>query len=1439
MNTEQLENKPKFAQLWPNLIKNEELIEFIKDAVVERVELSRQQKSALVCFYTIKPIPLIIQQKIAHALTAEFANFNVILSNFFCFENITTQTVLDLVEELKAQRLPINGFIIGANIQIDMQTGDVATISITVKNGLNILSQIKFSEKLQDIILEKTNTKVRVKLICNEQISVADVEKTMLKKAPVKVFKPKNSGAVISIKGVELTQEPSKVMFGQSFTTKNKQVTSLFDITSADGQCIVWGDVFFTDLRDNWKKIYTISITDYKGSVNLKIILDAGSRTENLDSISQGMTIVARGSFVYDKYEKDYVFYPNDILQVVKKVRTDDAPQKRVELHLHTKLSNMDALIDVKKAINTAHSLGHRAIAITDHGVVQAFPEAMGLADKIRKDDPDFKVIYGVEAYFVDDMIPVVYGNADGDVNQSMVVFDLETTGFSPFDDRMTEIGAVVIENGQVLEEFNTFVNPKKHIPEKVTKITGITDDMVKDAPEERQALREFLNFVNGRILIAHNAHSFDMRFLQECAKRCKIKLPHTYIDTLPMAQTLCVGLKNYKLDTITKSLGVPSFNHHRASDDAKALAQAFVAMLSELKNKKVQKIEDINTGLASGRALSKKNSHIILLVKNQGGMKNLYKIISSSHIDYFLKVPRVPRSLLNKHRHGLIVGSACEAGELYRAIVEGKKHEELKRIAAYYDYLEVQPVGNNEYMVREGIVDSKDKIRAFNKTIIDLGKQLGKPVVATGDVHFLNPEDSVYRAILQAGMGFDDADNQAPLYFRTTQEMLDEFKYLPDEVAYEIVVTNPGKIADTIESDIRVIPRGLYSPKIEGADESLREDTMTRAKQIYGDPLPQLVEERLTRELDSIIKHGFAVLYVIAQKLVKKSEEYGYLVGSRGSVGSSAVAHFSGISEVNSLPPHYVCSQCKWSEFFTDGSVADGFDLENKKCPMCNTELIVDGHDIPFETFLGFDGDKEPDIDLNFSGEVQGRIHKYTEDLFGKDNVFKAGTISGLKDKTAYGYVKKYLDERGKIVNKAEENRLVLGCVDVKKTTGQHPGGMVVVPENYEVCDFCPVQHPSDDKEKGVVTTHFEYKYLHETILKLDELGHFVPTMYKYLEDMTGIKMESVPMNDEKVLSLLISTDAFNVSSEDIDSKTGTFGIPELGTSFVRNMLIEAQPKNFGDLIQISGLSHGTDVWNGNAQNLIKDKICTISEVIATRDSIMTYLMHMGVKAKDAFKIMEMTRKGVIARAGFPEGMEKMLKEHNVPQWYIDSCKKIQYMFPKAHAVAYLISAMRIMWFKLYYPLQFYAAYFTIHGEDIDYEAAMGGAKVAKQNMKQINIRIKEEKKAKDENLLSSLQIVNEMLCRGYSFLPIKIGKSKASEYTIEDDKIRLPFMAIKGIGETAAEALERATINGQQYLSAEELQINSGITDSVIDALTNINALGDMPRSNQVSFF
>lgn len=1427
--------KPFVTQLWPQFTADQTFSHYFAGVLVEQIEMLRLSRKIKIGLRSGIPIPKELCERLCVSLKPVFDGFQVEICNYFPYENITEESIRRMIEELRDEDLPVNGFLDHASIRVDG-----LSIQIGVKVGKKILEEVNFPSCLAQKIAQRTGAEPQVILEQTEKtISPAEWEKKVLKKVPAVKFEEKKGLPPIKIPGLDLTDKPVKLLHGKNF--KPADLTPLKELGGDGGRVMIWGDVFAVEVKGNYQKSYIISITDYTGSINLKLRSREGEDFSKWEELKKGSTVVLKGECAYDKYEHDYVVYPYDVLQVERRKRQDNAPQKRVELHLHTKLSSMDGFCDPGEIVRTAHRMGHKAIAITDHGVVQGFPEAMLAADAIRKEDPDFKLIYGVEAYFVDDMIPVLYGEASGPMSGSFVVYDTETTGLDPNTEFLTEIGAVVVENGQITDTFNTFVNPGKPIPPKIVELTGITDSMVADAPSPDEAIRQFAQFANGRVLVAHNAHKFDMRFMYAAADRAGIALENAYIDTLPMAQNLYPGLRNYKLNTINDYLEIEPFNHHRAVDDAMALAKIFCKMLVTLEEKQVTSLEEINIGLGGGNkeVVKKKYNHLILLVRNQMGLKNLYKIISEAHVNYFFKKPRVPRSILNKYREGLLVGSACEAGELYRAVVEGRSFEKLCQIAEYYDFLEVQPLGNNEYMFRQNLVDSMEKIQEFNRTIIRVGEALHKPVVATGDVHFQDPEDAIYRTVLQAGNGFRDADHQPPLYYRTTEDMLNQFNYLPPEKAFEIVVTNPNKIADMVDGGVRAIPKGTFPPSIEGAEEQLREATWSTAKRRYGDPLPELVEKRLQRELDSICGHGFAVLYVIAVKLVAFSNQNGYQVGSRGSVGSSAVAHFSGISEVNSLPPHYLCPECKYSEFITDGSVGDGFDLPDKNCPRCGTKLLVDGHDIPFETFLGFDGDKEPDIDLNFSGEYQSFVHRYTEELFGKEFVFKAGTVSGLQDKTAYGYVKKYLEERSRTVNRAEENRLTQGCTGVKRTTGQHPGGMVVVPDVHEIQDFCPIQHPADDKEKGVLTTHFEFKYLHDTLLKLDELGHDVPTMYKYLEDMTGIPMEKVPMNDTKVISLLVSTEALGVTPEQIDSQTGTFGIPELGTPFVRQMLIEAQPKNFSDLTQISGLSHGTDVWNGNAQDLIRDGVCTISDVIGCRDSIMTYLMHKGLEPKLAFNIMELTRKGKVAKAGFPPGAEETMRQCGVPDWYMDSCRKIKYMFPKAHAVAYLIAAIRLMWFKVYHPQAFYATYFTVRGDDIDYEAAVGGTKVAQQHLKEVSARLKEEKKAKDEDIQVSLQLVNEMLARGYEFLPIELGKSRASKYVVEDGKVRLPFSALKGVGESAAVALERATINGQEYLSIEELQQATGVSSTVMENLKNVGALGGLPDTSQVSFF
>lgn len=1209
------------------------------------------------------------------------------------------------------------------------------------------------------------------------------------------------------------------------------------------------GDVFFVDHREitskktgkEWVKI-AFDITDNTNSIRVSKFMAKDQAGDIVSAIKTGMHLIVQGKISFDSYEKESILEPTAIVKSKKKIRMDNAPEKRVELHLHTNMSAMDGVSDTKDLVNRCKAWGWPAMAITDHGCAQAFPLALHVVDGKEADYP--KILYGVEAYYVNDAaaVSVVRGDLDGSLDGDFIVFDLETTGLKPATEEITEIAAVLVREGEIKDSFQTYVNPHKPIPPEITELTGISDETVADAPDLPEALDKFFAFMGDRVLVAHNA-GFDLSFLKAACKKLDIEREFTYIDTLEMSRIMLPHLSRFKLNILAKELQVGPFEHHRASEDAAVLGRIWVKLLDKLKHEQhASKISDINPLLAGLRAKEGglKNlprHHFIILVQNQVGLKNLYKLISYSFLDHFYRRPLMPRSELIKHREGLIFGSACEAGELFHAVVEGKPFEELKRIADFYDYLEIQPIDNNRFMIAKGIAEDEETLRDYNRTILKLADALGKPCCATGDVHFLDPEDEAYRRILMAGQGFPDADNQAPLYLKTTEEMLKEFAYLGEDRAYEVVITNPNKIADMLDP-IRPIPRENYPPKIEGSAEELETMCREKAKRMYGDPLPEIVQARLDRELKSIIGNGYDVMYMIAQKLVSKSLRDGYLVGSRGSVGSSLVAFMSDITEVNSLAPHYLCPECKYFELHENEGVGCGVCLPDKVCPRCGTPLKKEGFSVPFETFLGFNGDKVPDIDLNFSGEYQPRIHKYTGELFGHDHVFRAGTIATVAEKTAYGYVKKYMEERGIECSRAEENRLAAGCTGIRRTTGQHPGGIVVVPKEVEIYDFCPVQHPADDPTSDIITTHFEYHSIDANLLKLDELGHDDPTIIKHLEDLTGVNAQEIPLDDPDVMSLFTSNRALHYVDDAPDPILGDLGclaVPEFGTKFVRGMVKDTKPTTFDDLLCISGLSHGTDVWLGNAADLVASGI-PLNECICCRDDIMNYLIGKGVEPKLAFQTMESVRKG----KGLKPEMEEAMKANNVPDWYIDSCKKIKYMFPKAHAVAYVMMAFRIAWFKVHKPLAFYSAYFSVRAKGFDASCMIKGDAVCLDKIRELHRKdVDKTISAAEKDTQTTLEVCHEFYKRGFIFEPMDVYKSDATKFIVTEKGLIPPFTSMPGIGEQAALNIVEERKKGR-FLSAEELSVRCPkVSKSVIELLGEIGALGSMPRSTQISLF
>ncbi|MDE6035006.1 MAG: PolC-type DNA polymerase III [Ruminococcus sp.] len=1352
----------------------------------------------------------------------------------------------EMIELLRRDISVINGHLNHAEKKLE---NDVLTIKI-LHGRLDMLNKYQFRQNLSQLIYNQFGKKIDV-ILEGGEISSPEYSEMIEKmtsgtmeynninnrpapeKVDIHITIPEKSADITSL-DTDFDKESAEIIFGKGIHTEPTPIIEAVKKTGT--KQVIIGDVFATEYKElkNENTITTFDITDYSGSVKVKIFANkekAGNM--NLSKIKKGSTILISGKLDFDNYAHDIVISPDSIIGVKRNPRMDSYPEKRVELHCHTNMSAMDAVTDPVTLIKRAASWGHQAMAITDHGAVQAFPDCM-------YNMPDnFKVIYGCEAYVVNDLDrqKIVKNPDSRSINDEIIVFDVETTGLNLSTDRLTEIGAVKLKNMQIIDTFNTMVNPQKHIPEKITELTGISDEDVKDAPDEKDAIKLFMEFCGENpVLVAHNAN-FDTSIINSACKRCETDFKYNWLDTLILCQVMLPEIARHKLDYVAKKLKLGKFNHHRASDDAFMLAKVYIELIGRLvTGKGVETLDDINLKAGEVDVKKLRSYHQIILVRNQAGLKNLYKLVSYSNLDYFYKKPLIPKSLLEAHREGLIFGSACEAGELFQAMLNNKPEQEIEKLAKFYDYLEIQPLCNNEFMIRDGNAENEEELRNYVRRIVALGEKLDIPVCATCDVHFIDPKDAIYRQIILSSMGFKDVENQAPLYFRTTEEMLAEFEFLGADKAKEVVITNTNMIADMVEI-VRPIPKGTFTPTIDGAEDELKQITHEKAYEIYGNPLPELVEKRLDRELSSIIKHGFSVLYIIAQKLVWNSVENGYLVGSRGSVGSSFVASMAGISEVNPLPPHYVCPKCQHSEFITDGSYGSGFDLPSKKCPECDTEMMRDGHDIPFETFLGFDGDKAPDIDLNFSGEYQSKAHRYTEELFGKSNVFKAGTISAVADKTAYGYVKKYCEDIiGTEFNNAEMTRLSIGCTGIKRTTGQHPGGMVVVPSDYEVYDFTPVQHPADSTDSDVITTHFDFNSMHDTILKLDELGHVVPTLYKHLEDLTGIKIKDVPTTDPEVIRMCTDCTALGVTPEDIYCRTGSLGIPEMGTNFTIQMLIDAKPTKFSDFLQISGLSHGTDVWLGNAKDLIDQKICTISDVIGTRDSIMTYLLYKGVPPKDAFQIMEWTRKGKAQKNFTPEVIE-MLKSHNVPDWYIESCLKIKYMFPKAHAAAYVIAAIKLGWFKLYKPLEYYSTYFSVRGDDLDAELAVKGKEEVRKRIEELRA-MGNGKSNKESDLYDILLIINEMLSRGFEFLPIDLQKSHAVDYLLEDGKLRIPFVAINGVGETVAYDIYKA-VKECEYVSIEEFQQESGVSKATIDMLRNTGAFGDLPESAQLTLF
>ena len=1242
--------------------------------------------------------------------------------------------------------------------------------------------------------------------------------------------RPSNAGG-----GARKESSAGKIIMGREIKGHPMPMSEL---NPKAGNVVVEGKVFkceFRELRQPGMWLALIEMTDYEGSVIVRKRMLEKDVAPLRDRVSTGMWLRVAGTMELTYDGHDMQLNPRDVTEITHEPRMDTAEVKRVELHLHTRMSNMDALTDTGSVVKLAAKWGMPAIAITDHGVAQSFPDAW------HAGEGKIKILYGCEGYFVnniDDRI-AIHGHQDIGFSDEIVCFDIETTGLKVTQEAITEIGAVRLRNGEIVETFQTFVDPERRLTPEIIGLTGITDEMLRGAPKLKDALTAFLAFAGDAPLAAHNAE-FDISFIRAGCRKCSIPFEPTYIDTLILAQNLLPGSGKYKLDIVAEHLQLPQFNHHRASDDAVPVAQMLTKFFPMLEERGVTRLQQINNEMLKLRPLGSKSNrfpkHIILLAKNKAGLKNLYQLISLSNLKYFKRVPIIPKSELIAHREGLIIGSACEAGELFRAVADHKDWEELKRIASFYDYLEIQPICNNRFMLREGAARSEEELRDFNRTIVRLGEELGKRVVATGDVHFQEPEDEVYRHILLASKKFPDANAPLPIYFRTTDEMLREFEYLGKEKAYEVVVTNTRAIADQIEN-IELLPKGkLFPPRLENSREDLNRLVWDKVHELYGDEPPKLIKDRLDIELGGILGK-YDVVYMSAQKLVQRSLECGYLVGSRGSVGSSLVAYMSGITEVNSLPPHYRCPKCRHSEFITDGSYGCGADMPDKNCPECGTKYVKDGFDIPFETFLGFGGGKVPDIDLNFSGEYQARAHRHAIEMFGESQVFRAGTIGTLAEKTAFGFVKKYLEENGIQSGAAEIDRLTAGCVGVRRTTGQHPGGLVVVPDDLEIEDFCPVQHPADAEDSDTITTHFEYHCMEDNLLKLDMLGHDDPTMIRMLEDLTGVNARTIPLDDPDTMSIFTSSKVLGFENDDLLGPTGAVAIPEFNTRFTRQMLIDTQPKDFNTLVRLSGFSHGTDVWLGNARELIVSGTASVLETVGCRDDIMLYLISMGLDPKMSFKIMEAVRKGKVKKGGFQDGWVEAMQEHDVPEWYIESLAKIGYLFPKAHAVAYVMMAFRIAWFKVHEPLAFYATFFTVRAKAFDAEYCCAGLDAVKRKIREIENN--KDASAVEQDLMTTLEVCYEFYRRGFHFDTIDIYRSDATKFTVTEGGLLPPFISVHGLGEAAAlDTVEKR--RGKEFISVEEFSMCCNkLSKTHIEQLRALGAFAGMADTSQLTLF